>query len=47
LNPEGFRQSFHAQATMRTSDTLKSPPNPQNLTPLPIIQNMEVEALGS
>jgi hypothetical protein len=32
---------------MRTPDKAESPPNPQNLTPLPILQNMEVEALGS
>jgi hypothetical protein len=30
---------------MRTLDRLGSPPNPQNLTPLSILQNLEVEAL--
>jgi hypothetical protein len=39
--------SFRARATKRTPDKLGSPPNPQNLAPLPILQYMEVEALGS
>jgi hypothetical protein len=40
-----FQQSFHARATMRNLDTPGSPPNPQNLAPLSILQNLEVEAL--